>query len=111
MKRLHEPFKFENESLLTFVNYLDFSPHDGGYLDGVELIYEPEAVEQSLLLTQHAERPEQQLPLFRGMNISILRRQIDQRPLAHLTEAFNPLPPVEIFADVVVYDYLEPGLE
>ena len=111
LKVLYEPFKFENESLLTFVDYPDFSTQDGGYIDGVKLIYEPEAVEQSLLLTQHAERPEQQPPLFRGINISILRRQIDQRHLVDLPEVFSSLPPVDIFADVVVYDTLEPSLE
>jgi len=97
--------------LLTFVDYTDFSFQDCGYLDGVKLIYELEVVEKPLLLIQHVERPEQQLPLFRGVHISILRRRIDQRPLVNITEAFSPLPPVEIFADVVVYDSLEPGLE
>jgi hypothetical protein len=111
LKGLYESCEFENESLLTFVDNPDFSPEDGGYLDGVKLIYKPEAVEQPLLLAQHAERPEQQRSLLRGINIQILRRRIDQRLLVNLIVVFGPLTPTEILVYVVVYDYLEPGLE
>src|SRR5262249_30812188 len=107
----HEPCEFENKRLLTFIDNPDFGPKDGGYLDRGKLRHIPEVVEQPLLLAQVAERPKQQLPLFRGINISVLWWQTDQCPLVYLIMAFGLLPPVEIFVEVVVYDSLEPGLE
>jgi hypothetical protein len=71
---LYEPCEFENKRLLAFVDDPDFCTEDVGYLDGGKLRHKPELVEQPVLLAQLAERPEQQLPLFRGINVSVLRR-------------------------------------
>ena len=95
LKGLYEPCEFENERLPPFVDVLYVDLKDGGHLAGVLFEYEAELVEQPLLLTQPAERPEQQLPLFRGINVSVLRRRIDQRPLVNLIEAFGLPPPAE----------------
>jgi hypothetical protein len=62
------------------------------------------------LITQLAERPGQQVPLFRGINVSVLSRQIDQRPLIYLIVVFALPPPAETAVDVIVYHSLEPGL-
>ena len=74
LKSFYKPCEFENERLLPFVDVLYVDLKDSGYLAGVLLEYEAELVEQPLLLTQFAESPEQQIPLFRGINLSILRR-------------------------------------
>jgi hypothetical protein len=111
LKTLYEPCEFENERLLAFVDDPDFGPKDGGYLDRGKLRYKPEIVEQSFLFTQLAERPEQQIPLLRCINVSILWWRIDQRPLVYLIEAFGLLPPAETLVDMVIYDSLEPSLE
>ena len=97
--------------MLSFVDNLGICPKDSGYLVSILSNYETELVEQPLLLTQPAERPGQQFSLFRGINVSVLPRRIDQRPLVYLIEAFGLLPLVGTPEDVMVYDSLEPGLE
>jgi hypothetical protein len=62
------------------------------------------------LITQLSERPGQQVPLFRGINVSVLSRRIDQGPLIYLIVVFSLPPPAETAVDVIVYDSLEPGL-
>jgi hypothetical protein len=111
LKTSYEPCEFENERLLAFVDNPDFGPKDGGYLDRGKFRYKPKIVEQPLLFAQFAERPKQQFLLLGGINVSVLQRRIDQRPLVYIIEAFALLPPVEILIDMMVYDSLEPGLE
>src|SRR5262249_31286874 len=111
LKGLYEPYEFENERLLSFIDILYIDPRDSGYLASVLLEYETELVEQPLLLAQPAERQEQQFPLLRSIDVLVLRRRIDQRLLVYLIWDFPLLPPVETPVDVVVYDSLEPGLE
>ncbi len=108
---MYEPCEFENECLLAFIYNPDFGPKDGGYLDRGKFRYKPKIVEQPLLLIQPAERPGQQFLLFRGVNVSVLQRRIDQCHLVYIIEAFGPLSSVEPPVNVVVYDSLEPGLE
>jgi hypothetical protein len=107
---LYEPCEFENERLLAFVDNLDLGPKESSYLDRGKLGYKPKIVEQPLLLAQPAERPGQQISLFRGINVSVLSRRIDQRPPVYLIGVFALPPPVETAVDVIVYDSLEPGL-
>jgi len=107
---LYEPCEFENECLLAFVDNPDLGPKDGGYLDRGKLRHKPKIVEQPLLLAQPAECPRQQIPLFRGINVSVLSRRIDQRPPVYLIMVFALPPPAETAVDVIVYDSLEPGL-
>jgi len=107
---LHELCEFENERLLPFIDILYVDLKDGGYLASVLLEYKAEQIEQPLLVTQLAERPGQQLPLFRGINVSVLSRKIDQRSLIYLIVVFALPPPGETAVDVIVYDSLEPGL-
>src|SRR5262249_47082164 len=109
MKVLYEPCEFENERFLPFIDILHIDLKDSGHLGSVLLEYEAEVVEQPLSFAQLAERPEQQLPLFCGINVSVLWRRIGQRPLVYLIRAFDPPPPAEIAVDVVVYDSLEPS--
>jgi len=110
LKGLHEPCEFENERLLLFVDILYVDLQDGGHLASVLLEYEAELIKQPLLVTQLAERLGQQIPLFRGINVSVLSRRIDQRPLVYLIGVFALPPPAETAVDVIVYDSLEPGL-
>jgi len=107
---LHEPCEFENEHLLPFIDILYVDLKDGGYLASVLLKYKAELIEQPLLVTQLAERPGQQLPLFRVINVSVLWRRIDQRYRVYLIMIFALPPLVDIVVDVIVYDSLEPGL-
>ena len=107
---MYEPCEFEDKRLLAFVDNPDFGPKDGGYLDRGKLRYKPKIVEQPLLLAQPAERPEQQIPLFRGINVSVLSRRIDQRHLIYLILIFALPPQGEAAIDVIVYDSLEPSL-
>ena len=111
MKGFYEPCEFQNERLLPSIDILYIDLKDSSDIASVLLEYEAELVEQSLLLTQPAERPGQQFSLFRGINVSVLPRRIDQRPLVYLIEAFGLLPLVGTPEDVMVYDSLEPGLE
>ena len=110
LKALYEPCEFENERLFAFVDNPDLGPKDSGYLDRGKLRYKPKIVEQPLLLAQLAERPGQQILLFRGINVSVLSRRIDQRPLVYLIVVFALPPPGETAVDVIVCDPLEPGL-
>src|SRR5262245_7103014 len=110
LKGLYKLCEFENERLLPSVDVLYVNLKDCGYLASVLLEYETELVEQPLLLTQRAERPEQQLPLFRGINVLVLPRRIGQHPLIYIIVVFALHPPVETAVDVIVYDSLEPGL-
>ena len=96
--------------MLAFVDNPDLGPKDGGYLDRGKLRHKPKIVEQPLLLAQPAECPRQQIPLFRGINVSVLSRRIDQRPPVYLIMVFALPPPAETAVDVIVYDSLEPGL-
>jgi hypothetical protein len=107
---LYEPCEFENERLLAFVDNPDLGPKDSGYLDRGKLGYKPKIVEQPLLLAQPAERPGQQFLLFRGINVSVLRRRTGKRHIVYFIGAFSPPPPVETAIDVIVYDSLEPSL-
>jgi len=107
---LNEPCEFENKRLFTFIDNPDFGPKDGDYLDRGKLRDKPKIVEQPLLLAQPAERPGQQLLLFRGINVSVLSRRIDQRPRVYLIMVFALPPPAETAVDMIVDDSLEPGL-
>jgi hypothetical protein len=69
LKGLHELCEFENEHLPPFVDILYVDLKDGGYLASILLEYKAEQIEQPLLVTQLAERPGQQVPLFRGINV------------------------------------------
>jgi hypothetical protein len=111
LKSLHEPCEFENERLLPFVDILYVDLKDCGYFASVLLEYKAELIEQPLLVTQLAERPIQQIPLFHGINVLVLSRRIDQRPLLYLIGVLSLPPPGETAVDVIVYDSLEPGLE
>jgi hypothetical protein len=93
LKGSYEPYEFEKECLLPSVDILYTDAKDGGHLESVLLNYEAEMVEQPLLLTQSDDRPGQQLPLFRVINVLILRGRIDKRLLIYLIEGFVLLTP------------------
>jgi hypothetical protein len=110
LKGLHDLREFENERFLPFIGILCVDLEGGGYRAGVMLEYEVELKEQLLLLTQLTERPEQQLLLFRRIDVSFLWRRIDQRHLIQIIGAFGLSSPAETTVDVVVYYSLEPSL-
>jgi hypothetical protein len=110
LKDLHELCEFENERLLPFVDILYIDLKDGGYLASILLEYKAEQIEQPLMVTQFAERPGQQIPLFRGIDVSVMWGPIDQRLMVNLRGASGLSTPAETTVNVVVYNSLEPGL-